>query len=687
MSATSDLENYIKNFRLTTYSASSSSGSSFYSDSSVSTISSVDTDELLSNASSLSDDSRPMKNHKSKGTKHKKRLKTLKPAAQPAYLRPLRKTPLKMINEEEDDENHRPSYNIQDYLPSSRPTSKAELLYSLPPKPKFLESGYTKTSNFHDQSRALKQFIDGISIDDDASSACSSVDTEALLQSSDDDEPVPKTVAKKTVTKSVSNQFPSVEFKKSHSKSPMKSSFSGQFPSMDHQTFIKARLPPRCEYLEGTFKPKDLKSRKASSSSRFSSESSEPPSSERKEYIFTDRSDYIDFGDQKLKDSLTNPMISVASDNLLKSSRPASACRHHERQFTGDFAGPPKSTSPEPGVLRMFQQHNLIKLKSPNRSDEDSKVRILSTEQTTRSEQPLDSPLKQLFKSQLSVVRTIDVCISSNSKATDAFARLLLDSDRSSRIDSMRSKEEAKGPRMRLNICTCILRGTLVPHLEDCQPVTVTAVVDKGSINSSVGFRSPSLNTPSFSPRAPSFLKAVTIIQRGVRSWLTKRHTKRRVAKRQHVSNKGISSSLAAHNKPIEASLSVNGESNLTSLQYSQSFITGSAEIDRATQSLYRALDQLRALKQSSQEQSQESSFSLTESRISLDNSLSPTLTSPFISPLLHSDMKKLTSPIRYSETVSSIDDLEVDDDWSEASDASSVDTDALLASMNSSTV
>jgi hypothetical protein len=681
MSATSNLENYIKNFRLTSPSISStSSGCSSLSSASsdTGTVSSVDTDELLSANSSFSEYLRPSKVTKVKSISHlkkqKKHLKPLKPT-HPAYMKPLRRTPLKMIDEEED-ENFKPSYNIQDYLPTAK---QSEGFYPKPPKSNFLDFSLKKNSSFLDRSKALTHFIDQISVDDDASSACSSVDTEALLQSSDEDEPV----AAVTVKRSAGIQHPSVEIK----KTPVTASFSHQFPSMDQKTFKASRLPPRCEYLEGTFKPKDLKNRSGSDSQGSrDSLSSAPLSSDRKEYIFTDRSDYADF--EHLKDSFTNPMVSLTTDREFKVPRGPGSSTLHERQETGDFSAPPVSTSPEPGAQRLFPSSYKPEI-SRNQSertrlqiDDDSSVRILSTEQTTRSEQHLDSPFKQKTRPRLVVSKEVDVCIPSTQRTSQLLVNRLF--EHAGPTPLLLARDEPLGPRMKLTLCTCILKGFMENHLTSCRPVAVTAVLDRGSISSSKDYRSPALTTPCFSPKAPSVLEAVLTIQQGVRAWLMRRRAVRRLVKGPllQADRRSPPMSLTAPRKFLDPSSSVSqGESVLTSLQYSQSLIAGSAEIDRATQSLYRALDQLRVLKQSS-ERSSESSFSLTESAISLEHGL------PSKRPLasLGPDQLRRSSPSR--DSVASGDSFDMSEGWVEGdSEVSSVDTEGLLASLNSSSI
>lgn len=188
MSATAELEKYIEQFK---------SGYKKYlpSEDSSSMASSIDTEELLSDMSSdvSSSDSyefKPKKNShvKSLSSLKKKKKKSVKVINKPSYLKPLHSTPLKIINEEEEDpENRRNAYNLSDFMPRQAP---------------FDINKYIPQSE-NQRAAKIKQIIASIDTESETTSVCSSVDTEALLESSDEEQEAVKKHKRLSKTTSV----------------------------------------------------------------------------------------------------------------------------------------------------------------------------------------------------------------------------------------------------------------------------------------------------------------------------------------------------------------------------------------------------------------------------------------------------------------------------------------------------
>ena len=165
MTATASLEDYIKHFK---------QDYQRYLSSDTSSISSMDTDELLSDISSetSSKSSRLPKNSIKSIKSLKKKAKKAK-VNQPPHLKPLHSTPLKMIQEEE--EFYDSHYKLSDYMPGTQVDINEYL-----PKARAAKN------------QKVKEILASLDVESENMSIISSVDTEALLQSSDEEDYTPK---------------------------------------------------------------------------------------------------------------------------------------------------------------------------------------------------------------------------------------------------------------------------------------------------------------------------------------------------------------------------------------------------------------------------------------------------------------------------------------------------------------
>ncbi|OMJ73660.1 hypothetical protein SteCoe_27594 [Stentor coeruleus] len=166
MTATASLEDYIKQFK---------QDYKKYLVSETSSVSSIDTEDLLSDMSSetSSVNSKPAgKNSIKTLSSLKKRNKKTK-INPPSHMKPLHSTPLKMIQEEDELadsktklSNFLPNekFDINEYLPKARAAKKQQ----------------------------VKDILASLDVESENMSIVSSVDTEALLQSSDEEDYVPK---------------------------------------------------------------------------------------------------------------------------------------------------------------------------------------------------------------------------------------------------------------------------------------------------------------------------------------------------------------------------------------------------------------------------------------------------------------------------------------------------------------
>jgi predicted restriction endonuclease len=121
MSATESLDEYIRKFQNDKGKYKPSLLSSSFSETITDTASSIDTEELLSetSSSSYSEYLNPKKRSKLKpeNRKHKKKHgPSIKGLKHPSHLKPLHRTPLKIINEEDEFSSYM-KYDISQYLP------------------------------------------------------------------------------------------------------------------------------------------------------------------------------------------------------------------------------------------------------------------------------------------------------------------------------------------------------------------------------------------------------------------------------------------------------------------------------------------------------------------------------------------------------------------------------------------
>ena len=166
MTATASLEDYIKQFK---------QDYKKYLVSETSSVSSVDTDELLSDVSSetSSVQSRPPAKSSAKSLSSLKKRNKKAKVSQPSHLKPLHSTPLKMIQEE--DEYRESQYKLSEYMPGNQ----------------FDINDYLPRARAN-KSQKVKEILSNMDFESESMSVISSVDTEALLQSSDEDEPSKK---------------------------------------------------------------------------------------------------------------------------------------------------------------------------------------------------------------------------------------------------------------------------------------------------------------------------------------------------------------------------------------------------------------------------------------------------------------------------------------------------------------
>ena len=170
MTATASLEDYIKQFK--------QDYKKYLTNDTSSLTSSIDTDELLSDMSSETSSivSPQILNKVNLLPKKRSKKSRVNP---PSHMKPLRSTPLKMIQEEED-ELAESKYKLSDYLPSHQIDINEYLPRARAAK-----------------NQKVNEFLASLDVESENLSVLSSVDTEALLQSSDEDEEIVETKMKK----------------------------------------------------------------------------------------------------------------------------------------------------------------------------------------------------------------------------------------------------------------------------------------------------------------------------------------------------------------------------------------------------------------------------------------------------------------------------------------------------------
>ena len=173
MTATASLEDYIKQFK--------QDYKKYLTNDTSSVTSSIDTDELLSDMSSETSSivSRPVPKSSIKSISSLKKRSKKSRVNPPSHMKPLRSTPLKMIQEEED-ELAESKYKLSDYLPSHQIDINEYLPRARAAK-----------------NQKVNEFLASLDVESENLSVLSSVDTEALLQSSDEDEEIVETKMKK----------------------------------------------------------------------------------------------------------------------------------------------------------------------------------------------------------------------------------------------------------------------------------------------------------------------------------------------------------------------------------------------------------------------------------------------------------------------------------------------------------
>lgn len=163
MTATASLEDYIKQFKQDYKKYLSSDTSSITS--------SIDTEDLLSDISSETSSipARPVPKSSVKSISSLKKRNKKTKVNPPPYMKPLHSTPLKMIQEE--DEFAESKYKLSEYLPG---------------KDFDIDEYLPKARAAKNQK--VKEILASLDVESENLSVISSVDTEALLQSSDEEE-------------------------------------------------------------------------------------------------------------------------------------------------------------------------------------------------------------------------------------------------------------------------------------------------------------------------------------------------------------------------------------------------------------------------------------------------------------------------------------------------------------------
>ncbi|CAG9335558.1 unnamed protein product [Blepharisma stoltei] len=543
MSATAELEKYIEQFK---------TGYKKYvpSEDTSSMASSIDTDELLSETSSDSSsiDAYSFKAKKTDKIKtlsslKKKKKKSVKVINKPSYLKPLHTTPLKIINEEEEDpENRRINYNLSEFMPRQLP---------------FDISKYLPQSESQRQAK-IKEIIASLDTESETTSICSSIDTEALLNSSDEEEEeipskkfsLAKTAGTSTHLKSYSiNSYPSVL----NSKPEMSSILNPRMYSSSIDIKQSGNLPPKSSYKLG-YDTLPL----SQSDPAFKNQMSYDGKTMRRSELNIQKANECSVIPRRLDISTNSLSISPISSQNLKSNAAKSA----------------------------------------------------------------------LAKSEIK---------------PSAFLNSITESTQSLSYSNSFSK---------LTLCTCILKGSLYSHFSNCQRVQVKAVIPDN-----IQFSTTKI-------KKFGMVESIVLIQREIRNFLSKRKLKKTQAKQPLYKSSPSMPPRSIQTPPLSASVIPT-----RSLQASQAFSASSIpqprsaqpssssipsrsaqtpplltssmlsrtsqaapistppistpplnsvnEIEKATQSLYQAIEELKSLKQkgtsSPGSSSINSSFSLTE--------------------------------------------------------------------------
>ena len=569
--------------------------------------SSIDTNELLSEMSSEAS---------VKPTKVRSVLSVqqLKQQRSDKRRKGSRRTPLKVVQEEDEmNDIALSSYNLSDYLPRE-------------------DFAAVKTQPSQGkQPVRLKRPYGGRRIDVDAQSAVSSVDTEALLQSSDEEDPddhyaLPRSgpppartltpqgrsatspsqlpSSKVDILEAIRNRTVGNRTGDEYGKPPLKETRNRQYPGTEYYPKSPIAASP---YLA---KSDSARSRESddlygkSVSNRGMAESYQKTPAES--YQKTPAESY-----QK-----------TPVDSQAWAYAPLSP--HHAKRETADFRYQKDSAdihsekSSKSISLSYTTQQTFIPPARRLSLVTVSSIYIhptVTTHRSRESEFSLNDPLQSSRKCKIpSVPDTVRVYSSMASVPMDSVFRMS-----NSGPDSARSRDSVSSERAtQLQVCTCILAGVLEGHLPGCRKIIVPVILpvsDRESLTSSAASL-PYKPTPVVRPTIPkpktaplrhrlSLLEATIRIQRAYRRYLRLR--------------KPVKPTIREiETWTLEEPMRLSGTQELRYEPRNRPEPPTDHDTEHATRSLYNALDQLRMLRDmASNASSQETSFTLSESAIS----------------------------------------------------------------------
>lgn len=747
MSATESLDEYIRKFQNHKGKYNPSLLSSSFSETITDTVSSIDTEELLSDTSSnsYSEYLNPKKNYKLKhqNQKHKKKhTQGLKGLKQPSHLKPLHRTPLKIINEEEESSLYQMKYDISQFLPHE---------YGAVQRPNLdMRNTHHQPTTNQIGDRVRNVYYNYRDIDSDTYSTCSSVDTEALLNSSDEEDIEVtinkiKKVSQKKSQPAISKKRDNVEMR---SKSPSKSEVysnkqitnltlpardipsqylpytpnpdnyrlkSQTAPATTHPIYrpppsnhsyysiesdeyyrqTSSNLEPKPEHYrpyeqylpnipnyqpklmrsemvqvsEGAFNPRlyisesslsDASQSPSTDMSKMGYMSSPdlpqldilhgpalPPSMSRYTIPQTNRTNASEASPYRRDApadtcrSNYNPMLSINSDShrkLTRTQSPSIEKKEDELPVYGDsFSHESVHHIPTPAFSNR-KPHGF-----PNLYQESERLRTIH--ETNGQRDSFESTIQACIKQEsdrrpnkvYTIRRTDSVCIEpvSHESSANSASMQTRSSMHIGMLDTLGRSyiKPTEKKTIQLKICTCILQGYEKTHTKHCRPIEITAFMPEVIQRQKM--------------QRMTYNEAAIRIQR---AWRKCRRS--RIVKKPSVQFYVSSSPLLT---PLEESFSKKDldtsrssmdykQESTNTLTYSQSVMNSTAEIEKATKSLYQALDQLKALKKfTTTQDSLDSSLTFTDSCFSkgqaknqLDVSesiISSAIQSPFLSP------------------------------------------------------
>ena len=592
--------------------------------------SSIDTNELLSEMSSEAS----VKPTKVRAVMSVQRLKQQR--SDNKRGKGQRRTPLKVVQEEDEaNDIALSSYNLSDYLPRED-FAGAKAQPSQARQPVRLKRPHGRRE------------------DVDAQSAISSVDTEALLRSSDEEEedhyalprsmPAPRALtpqgrataqpSKSDLLEVIRNRTVGTKAGEDYGKPPLKE--TRHRPYTDHYP----KSPSAGSYVRENRESEELYGK--SVSNRGTAESYQKTPVDSQAWTYTPPSP------------------------------------HHAKRETADFRYPKdipsdgqSERSSKSISLSYTTQQTFIPPSKRLQIVSISCISILPTVTTNRSRESefsLNDPLHSSRKCKIpSVPDTVRVYNSMASVPMDSVFRMS-----NSGPDSARSRDSYGSDKVtQLQVCTCILAGVLEGHLSGCRKVMVPVMLpsERESLASSAASLPykpatippvrPALPKPRpavFRPRL-SLLEATIRIQRAYRRHLRLRRPPKSTIKEIETWTLDEPMQFSA---PRDTSLDRGTGSNL---------LQSDPDAERATRSLYHALDQLRVLRGlASNASSQETSFTLSESAISRE-----------VTPGQSRLIQALT-PVQLHDS-SSRESME---DFQPVEGETSIDTDILLRSSES---